>query len=79
MYFHTETQRFLVLVPQERPATQFQGLNTTTTPALLNPPQIPSDKYELSATPAPHKTTRSDSASSTASAEMKSVFLRLGV
>ncbi|OJD11884.1 hypothetical protein AJ78_07439 [Emergomyces pasteurianus Ep9510] len=78
MYFHTETQKFLVLVPQERPAAQFQVPNTTTATPLTSP-QLPSGENEFSATPPLQKTIRSDSASSTASTEMKSGFLRLGV
>ncbi|KKZ67216.1 hypothetical protein EMCG_07114 [[Emmonsia] crescens] len=78
MYFYTATQKFLVLLPQEQPAAQLQGANTTT-PSPLSSPQIPSDENEFSATPLPQKTTRSPSASSTASTDMKSGFLRLGV
>ncbi|EEQ89835.2 uncharacterized protein BDCG_04955 [Blastomyces dermatitidis ER-3] len=78
MYSYTETQKFLILVPQEEsPMAQSRGVNSTTPTPLSS--QIPSFANEISATPVPQKITRSPSASSTASTDIRSGFLRLGV
>ncbi|EER38163.1 conserved hypothetical protein [Histoplasma capsulatum H143] len=79
MYSHTETQKFLVLVPHEQtPTARPQGMNSTT-PTALSSPQIPSDENGILASHLPQKSVRSNSASSTASTDIKSGFLRLGV
>ncbi|KLJ08783.1 hypothetical protein EMPG_15782, partial [Blastomyces silverae] len=75
MYSYTETQKFLILVPQEEPpVARSQGVNSTTPTTPLSS-QIPSFTNEISATPIPQKTTRSPSASSTTSTDIRSGFL----
>ncbi|PGH11962.1 hypothetical protein AJ79_04549 [Helicocarpus griseus UAMH5409] len=76
MYYHTATQKFLVLLPQEQPAVRPQGV-VSATQSTIGARQASSDDNVLTSTH-PQKTTRSSSSSSTASTEMKSGFLRLG-
>ncbi|EEH34398.2 hypothetical protein PAAG_05447 [Paracoccidioides lutzii Pb01] len=77
MYFHTATQKFLILVPQENPAPKLPAADAA--PLLISSPQSSPDDTESPASPLPQKTTRSPSTSSTSSTDSKSGFLRLGV
>ncbi|KGY14848.1 hypothetical protein PABG_12239 [Paracoccidioides brasiliensis Pb03] len=82
MYFHTATQKFLILVPQEKPASKLPAADAASdaAPLLISSPQSSPDDTESPANPLPQKTTRSPSTSSTSSTDSKkSGFLRLGV